>query len=149
MIFVRPNFIISIKLTLKHLPAGQDATEAFYGLHRHEVLTKPAYQRLVVGKIEGEEPVIKLSEVGEISRVPYAEPTWLNAGFHSPYYKEVRISLCSYVNNAHCEQCSHTASSRKPCVNSQMSTSTPMLRYVLVFGDEVGETIAHDNFVGS
>lgn len=25
---------------------------------------------------------------GEISRVPYAEPTWLNKGFHSPYYND-------------------------------------------------------------
>lgn len=25
---------------------------------------------------------------GEISTVPYAEPTWLNKGFHSPYYND-------------------------------------------------------------
>lgn len=29
-------------------------------------------------------------EIGQLSGVPYAEPTWLSAGFHSPYYEEVR-----------------------------------------------------------
>lgn len=29
-------------------------------------------------------------KIGELSQVPYAEPTWLRSGFHSPYYKEVR-----------------------------------------------------------
>lgn len=29
-------------------------------------------------------------EIGQLSLVPYAEPTWLSAEFHSPYYKEVR-----------------------------------------------------------
>ena len=27
--------------------------------------------------------------VGELSTVPYAEPTWLSAGYYSPYFKEV------------------------------------------------------------
>ncbi|KAH9994801.1 acyl-CoA dehydrogenase/oxidase [Russula vinacea] len=52
--------------------AGQDATDAFYGLHRHE----------------GETPSLKGRNGSEISRVPYAEPTWLAEGYHSPYYKE-------------------------------------------------------------
>jgi hypothetical protein len=69
--------------------AGQDATEAFYGLHRHEVLERPQYQRLQVGTIKGQQPVIHSRIVGEISDVPYAEPTWLSAGYHSPYYTEV------------------------------------------------------------
>ncbi|EJD42032.1 cytochrome b5 [Auricularia subglabra TFB-10046 SS5] len=34
--------------------AGQDATEAFYGLHRHEVLLKPAYARLQIGTVKRE-----------------------------------------------------------------------------------------------
>ena len=65
--------------------AGQDATDAFYGLHRHEVLAKPAYQRLIIGRIVDEEPVIKMRELGAVSTVPYAEPTWLNDGSDCTY----------------------------------------------------------------
>jgi hypothetical protein len=72
------------------LIAGQDATEAFYQLHRHEVLLKPGYSRLQIGTVEGEKITIKAIAPGELSKVPYAEPTWLNDGFQSPYYKEVR-----------------------------------------------------------
>ncbi|TFL03927.1 acyl-CoA dehydrogenase [Pterulicium gracile] len=68
--------------------AGQDATEQFFALHRTEVLQKPAYQRLRIGKIEGEEPVILAENKGSVSKVPYAEPTWLAEGFKSPYYSE-------------------------------------------------------------
>ncbi|KAF8557449.1 peroxisomal acyl-CoA-dehydrogenase [Imleria badia] len=70
-----------------HIP-GQDATESFYSLHRHEVLKRPAYKRLHIGTIQGEESVITSGEVGQPSQVPFAEPTWLSDGFHSPYYKE-------------------------------------------------------------
>ncbi|KAJ7170602.1 peroxisomal acyl-CoA-dehydrogenase [Mycena crocata] len=68
--------------------AGQDATEAFYSLHRSEVLEKPQYKRLQIGVIAGEESVIKALLPGQISQVPYAEPSWLVDGFHSPYYTE-------------------------------------------------------------
>ncbi|KAJ7931440.1 acyl-CoA dehydrogenase [Mycena leptocephala] len=68
--------------------AGQDATEVFFGLHRHEVLLKPQYSRLQVGVIAGEEQQIFPRAIGALSAVPYAEPTWLNPGFHSPYYTE-------------------------------------------------------------
>ncbi|KAF8623634.1 hypothetical protein AX17_007334 [Amanita inopinata Kibby_2008] len=68
--------------------AGQDATEAFYGLHRHEVIEKPQYKRLQIGIIEGEKSVIHGRIVGELSKVPYAEPSWLSDGYHSPYYTE-------------------------------------------------------------
>jgi Cytochrome b5-like Heme/Steroid binding domain len=71
--------------------AGQDATDAFYGLHRHEVLERPQYQRLQVGYIDGETPSLKGRGGSGISRVPYAEPTWLAEAYHSPYYKEVWI----------------------------------------------------------
>lgn len=73
--------------------AGQDATEAFYGLHRHEVLERPQYARLQIGVIRGEESVITSRVPGELSGVPYAEPTWLAQGYHSPYFKEVSISV--------------------------------------------------------
>ncbi|GLB40176.1 putative acyl-CoA dehydrogenase, N-terminal domain [Lyophyllum shimeji] len=68
--------------------AGQDATEQFYGLHRHEVLEKPQYQRLQIGVIAGEKPRLHGRIAGEISDVPYAEPTWLQPGFYSPYFTE-------------------------------------------------------------
>lgn len=70
--------------------AGQDATDAFYGLHRHEIIERPQYQRLQIGYIDGETPSVNGRGLGQISKVPYAEPTWLAEGYHSPYYKEVR-----------------------------------------------------------
>jgi len=69
-------------------PAGQDATNAFYGLHRQEVLSRPQYARLVIGRIQGEEETIEIPIPGTISKVPYAEATWLADGFHTPYFKE-------------------------------------------------------------
>ncbi|KAF9532531.1 acyl-CoA dehydrogenase [Crepidotus variabilis] len=68
--------------------AGQDATEAFFGLHRYEVLQKPQYKRLMIGSIQGQKSSIQARPVGEISRVPYAEPSWLTPGYFSPYYSE-------------------------------------------------------------
>ncbi|KDQ65086.1 hypothetical protein JAAARDRAFT_247631 [Jaapia argillacea MUCL 33604] len=68
--------------------AGKDATEAFFGLHRHEVLLRPQYARLQVGVIQGQTELIKPLAAGDNSKVPYAEPTWLAAGFHSPYYTD-------------------------------------------------------------
>ena len=38
--------------------------------------------------LEGEKSVITSRVPGELSKVPYAEPTWLSAGYHSPYYSE-------------------------------------------------------------
>ncbi|KDQ59065.1 hypothetical protein JAAARDRAFT_33786 [Jaapia argillacea MUCL 33604] len=72
---------------------GQDATESFYALHRHEILLRPQYARLQIGSIEGEKAVIVGREVGELSGVPYAEPTWLSKGYYSPYYKESHKNL--------------------------------------------------------
>ncbi|KZV96657.1 acyl-CoA dehydrogenase NM domain-like protein [Exidia glandulosa HHB12029] len=68
--------------------AGQDATEIFYGLHRHEVLQKPQYARLQIGTVKGELSLIESREPGQISGVPYAEPTWLQKGYYSPYYTD-------------------------------------------------------------
>ncbi|KAJ7667523.1 acyl-CoA dehydrogenase/oxidase [Mycena polygramma] len=68
--------------------AGKDATQAFFGLHRLEVLQRPQYARLQIGTILGQEPVIKAPAPGEVSKVPYAEATWLVDGFKSPYYTE-------------------------------------------------------------
>lgn len=68
--------------------AGQDATDVFFGLHRHEVLVRPQYARLQIGKIVGQEEQIKPPIPGELSKVPYAEPTWLSSGYFSPYYTD-------------------------------------------------------------
>ncbi|KAB5592021.1 Long-chain specific acyl-CoA dehydrogenase [Ceratobasidium theobromae] len=68
--------------------AGKDATEAFFSLHRQEVLSKPQYARLQIGTIQGESKQIKPLAPGEISKVPYAEPSWLTPGFHSAYYTD-------------------------------------------------------------
>ncbi|RYO99217.1 hypothetical protein DL764_006876 [Monosporascus ibericus] len=66
--------------------AGQDATAAFYNLHRHEVLTK--YEDLCIGTIEGEKPQVFTPKPGDLSPVPYAEPLWLTPAFKSPYYND-------------------------------------------------------------
>ena len=76
------------------LVAGQDATEAFFSLHLSEVLQRPQYQRLQVGVIE-EEQVVRPRVAGDLSKVPYGEPTWLTPGFKSPYFKEVRTAPLS------------------------------------------------------
>jgi len=68
--------------------AGKDATQAFFGLHRHEVLLRPQYQRLQIGVIQGQTEQIKPPVPGELSKVPYAEPTWLSNGYFSPYYSD-------------------------------------------------------------
>ncbi|KAI0767928.1 acyl-CoA dehydrogenase/oxidase [Irpex lacteus] len=72
---------------------GQDATETFFGLHLYEVLEKPQYQRLVVGTLKDEKPVLHGRISGALSEIPYAEPTWLTKGYHSPYYKESHRKL--------------------------------------------------------
>jgi hypothetical protein len=77
--------------------AGQDATEAFYGLHRHEILEKPQYQRLQIGTLKDEKSVIYGRVAGVVSDVPYAEPSWITKGYHSPYFKEVSRSWMSGV----------------------------------------------------
>mmetsp|Transcript_36297 Transcript_36297/g.67509 ORF Transcript_36297/g.67509 Transcript_36297/m.67509 type:complete len:515 (-) Transcript_36297:196-1740(-) len=61
--------------------AGKDATEEFYELHRHEVLSK--YQRLKVGKLEGNKNKISTGSKG----VPFAEIAAFQ-GQESPFYTE-------------------------------------------------------------
>ncbi|PWN30861.1 acyl-CoA dehydrogenase NM domain-like protein [Jaminaea rosea] len=68
--------------------AGQDATETFFGLHRHEVLLRPQYKRLIIGQVAGEEQQIIPPPPGAPSKIPYAEPTWLQEKYHSPYFQD-------------------------------------------------------------
>ncbi|KAG5647415.1 hypothetical protein DXG03_000486 [Asterophora parasitica] len=67
--------------------AGKDATKAFYSLHRSEVLRRPQYERLKIGEVEGVKRRHYVPKQESLSGVPYAEPTWLTPGYHSPYYK--------------------------------------------------------------
>ncbi|WFC95245.1 hypothetical protein MBRA1_001892 [Malassezia brasiliensis] len=66
--------------------AGQDATETFFGLHNMAVLQR--YEKMIIGQIEGEESEVHYPQPGELSKVPYAEPSWLVEPFASPYYNE-------------------------------------------------------------
>ena len=68
--------------------AGKDCTDVFFGLHRQEVLQKPAYRRLNIGSIKGQKENIFPRAPGDIRTVPYSEPSWLMPGFKSPYFRE-------------------------------------------------------------
>ncbi|KAI9000561.1 acyl-CoA dehydrogenase [Trametes punicea] len=94
---------------------GQDATEAFFGLHRYEVLDKPQYARLQIGLVEGEEPQVKGGLIpGAISEVPYAEPSWLTQAYKSPYYKESHHRLQQAVRRLVDEVIYPDAQEREP-----------------------------------
>ncbi len=73
--------------------AGRDATEDFYALHRHEVLQKYA-PKLLVGRIAGETQKVIAQDGGQLSRVPYGEPSYFQ-GFRSTYFKYAPIpNIC-------------------------------------------------------
>nr|POE62900.1 acyl-coa dehydrogenase apdg [Quercus suber] len=71
--------------------AGQDATQAFYNLHRHEVIQQ--YTSLCLGTVEGETPEVVDPQPGDLSQVPYGEPCWLSPNYRSPYYKDSHRKL--------------------------------------------------------
>lgn len=52
------------------------------------MLLRPQYARLIIGTIRDDKPTIQARTAGSVSGVPYAEPTWLAAGFKSPYFTE-------------------------------------------------------------
>ncbi|THH13330.1 hypothetical protein EW146_g6875 [Bondarzewia mesenterica] len=79
--------------------AGKDATQAFFGLHRQEVLYRPQYARLQIGTVKGEKSIIKPLAADEVSQVPYAEPSWLSKGFSSPYYTDSHRRFQKAVRN--------------------------------------------------
>lgn len=87
---VSPCFCVAFvsEITYQGHTAGQDATEAFFGLHRHEVLLRPQYARLQIGTVAGQKERVTALSPGEPSSVPYAEPAWLTPGYHSPYYTD-------------------------------------------------------------
>lgn len=69
--------------------AGRDATDKFYAFHRGDVLRSMA-SKYVIGVVSdppsGKKATVVL-EPGELSRVPYAEPSAFQ-GLPSPYYNE-------------------------------------------------------------
>ncbi|SCZ87423.1 BZ3500_MvSof-1268-A1-R1_Chr2-2g04889 [Microbotryum saponariae] len=67
--------------------AGGDSSEAFFSMHRSEVLTK--YQRLKIGRVSDPKSRPYLLPIaGELSPVPMAEPGWLVKDFRTPYYDD-------------------------------------------------------------
>ncbi|KAM0754843.1 acyl-CoA dehydrogenase NM domain-like protein [Meredithblackwellia eburnea MCA 4105] len=77
--------------------AGKDATDAFFGLHRSDVLVK--YGRYVIGTISDAKPRYILPTPGALSPVPYGEPAWLTEGFKSPYYNDGHRKLQKYMRD--------------------------------------------------
>lgn len=70
---------------------GKDATEAFYGLHRQEVLEKYA-PRLVIGNIEGSDEPLHMENAGDISAVPFGEHPFFR-GERSPVWREEHMEF--------------------------------------------------------
>lgn len=68
--------------------AGGDSTEAFFALHRSEVLAR--YSRYKIGRLQDpKKEEWKVPVEGELSEVPYAEPPWVLEGLYkTPYYKD-------------------------------------------------------------
>lgn len=119
--------VLVLRLILRGIClAGQDATDAFFSLHRYEVLQRSQFARLRIGAIQGEKQQVWPRPVGALSKVPYAEPTWLTEGYHSPYYKEVRGSFMSGQHNFTLEFRSTITLSRRPSVNSWTRHCTQM-----------------------
>lgn len=71
--------------------AGKDATKDFYALHRADVLTK-YIPRLAIGTVVGT-PVPPPETQPALSEVPYAESSFWQKGFHSPYFNESHRQL--------------------------------------------------------
>lgn len=66
--------------------AGKEATEAFFDMHRSEVLVK--YKKLVIGRLDthmGKARVVEQLAPGTLSLVPYAEHNFLQ-GWLSPIF---------------------------------------------------------------
>ena len=107
--------------------AGLDATDAFYGLHRHEVLEKYG-PRLIVGRLEGApEPndFSRIKNFGEISEVPYAEKLFWR-GYESPYYNEshrrFRADLRKFIHEEIREEAEAGEAADKPPSKEIMKT---------------------------
>ncbi|KAI9029866.1 acyl-CoA dehydrogenase/oxidase [Phycomyces nitens] len=78
---------------------GKDVTEEFYGLHKHEVITKYT-PRLKIGSIANEKSAIAEANASFISKVPYAEPSYL-MGLKSPYYNESHVRFLTSMRQTY------------------------------------------------
>lgn len=91
------KFVTSFAHSRCSLSAGKDCTNIFFGLHRQEVLQKPAYRRLKIGTIKGQNEQITPRTPGGLHTVPYSEPSWLTPGFKSPYFKESHYAFLKEI----------------------------------------------------
>jgi len=79
--------------------AGQDATDAFYGLHRASILDDPKYARFVVGQV-ATEPKQKSKHEGDV--VPYGESHgfWRKASlYYKPTHHEYRQAVRNFIDS--------------------------------------------------
>eukprot|EP01064_Diplonema_japonicum_P027227 TRINITY_DN3910_c1_g8_i1.p1 TRINITY_DN3910_c1_g8~~TRINITY_DN3910_c1_g8_i1.p1 ORF type:complete len:520 (+),score=168.63 TRINITY_DN3910_c1_g8_i1:54-1613(+) len=75
--------------------AGKDASEAFWGLHRIEVLTK--YQNLKIGRVKGgKTSIVATYDPTDVCKVPYTEISYFQ-GFRSPYWDDSMLAVRKYV----------------------------------------------------
>ncbi|KAJ9470912.1 Acyl-CoA dehydrogenase [Diplonema papillatum] len=76
--------------------AGKDASEAFWGLHRAEVLKK--YMRLKIGELDSKTKMSPIDRYDptEPSQVPYGEPLYFQ-GFRSPFWTESHTAVRKYT----------------------------------------------------
>jgi cytochrome b involved in lipid metabolism len=100
--------------------AGQDVTQVFYGLHRHEVLLKHG-PKLFVGRLETAEKRSEDNRIrgpGELSGVPYCEPpAWQGAfsPYHTPAHLELRKTVRKWLDeNVRAEAEAGEISGKKP-----------------------------------
>lgn len=108
------------------------------------MLLRPQYARLQIGKIAGQEEQIKPPVPGELSKVPYAEPTWLSPGYFSPYYTEnhrrfhkaVRDFFETVVapESARCEESGKHISQEVVDKLAYVSTLFPFVLIVICYG---------------
>jgi len=94
------------------------------------VLEKPQFKRLIIGSIVGQKQKIFPRAIGELSKVPYAEATWLTSGYFSPYYKNVGIPVSLGLSLVLSYYFSTTGSSRPLSAGLLRRLSFPMPRLV-------------------
>jgi len=80
---------------------GKDATEVFWSYHRNEVLEK-FHDKLCIGTVKGAPQVPRAVSWGEISKVPFAEPSFMR-GWVSPFLKDhhkaFRVAVRSFLES--------------------------------------------------
>ncbi|KAK4704050.1 hypothetical protein P7C70_g2172, partial [Phenoliferia sp. Uapishka_3] len=113
--------------------AGKDATEAFFGLHRAEVLNK--YGRYIIGTLDTGKPRYILPTPGALSPVPFGEPAWLSEGFSSPYYNDGHRALQKYMRDftdeyVKPEAAAHEKSGERPTVELVQKMGSELINHM-------------------